>query len=119
MSEEIFINSATQAVEWRAGSMYLGLHLRLAKKTRELIVIHSRGWGTGTRSNRVYVPAQYHVFRVLSRGADDLYTLDHLVSFNVRLDPARPSDAMLIAWRPYPDPDQAPTDGARSGERGS
>jgi len=66
MPEEVFIDPATRGIEWRSGEMYLGLHLRVAAYTPSVVVVHSRGWSTGGRGDRVYVPAQYHVFLILS-----------------------------------------------------
>ncbi len=103
MPEQAFIDPSTGGVEWRSGEMYLGLHLRVAAYTPSVVVVHSRGWSTGGRSDRVYVPAQYHVFLILSR-RQGVHLLDHLVSFRVRLDLDGPSDAMPIPWRPFPDP---------------
>ncbi|MBV9818198.1 MAG: hypothetical protein JOZ07_07600 [Solirubrobacterales bacterium] len=107
MPEEVFIDPTTRGIKWRSDEMYLGLHLRVAAYTPSVVVVHSRGWSTGGRSDRVYVPAQYHVFLILNR-QQGVHALDQLVSFKVRLDPDGPNDAMPIPWRPFPDPATQP-----------
>jgi hypothetical protein len=111
MSEEAMIDTSTGFVDWRSAGMFLGRHLQLAAATPEVVLIHSRGWSTGPRHDRLYVPAQYHVFRVLSRTTEGIHRLEHLISIKARLDTGGPSNAPAIPWRPFPDPAAAPTNG--------
>lgn len=111
--EEVLIDPQSRRVEWIPASARPGLHVALASLTKEAVVIHSAGYSVGSGPGRVYVPAQFHVFLILSRDADGRHRLQHVISHPVRFSPVRPSSGLPLFWRPYPDPDAQPRNGAK------
>lgn len=98
--------------------MWLGHHLRLADVEGDepgVLVVHSRGFSTGPRHGRVYVPASYHVFKVLGSDDSGLLSLTHLTSFPVRMsERGGANTGAPLYWRPYPDPARMIGNGQRA-----
>jgi hypothetical protein len=113
--EEVLINATTGYVEWRSFGTRPGIHLTLVDVTRAVAVIHSRGYSVGSKPNRIYVPARYHVFLVLSRDPYGVHRLEHLISHPVGLQLRGPTGGFPVPWRPYPGPDAAPRNGNKPG----
>jgi hypothetical protein len=119
----VSINPQSGGISVVSGRMWLGHHITVVEEDHQLhplregsagsvLIIHSRGYSVGPKSDRMYVPASYHVFKVLDRDSAGNHRLRHMASFPVRMRLGGPKDAgMRMYWRPYPDPERTISNG--------
>lgn len=111
-SDVVYINPESGGVVWKRGLLSGSHHVRRVQRRDDILVLHAKGWSIGKGPERVYVPTQYHVFKVLHEAAGVL-SLQALVSFPVVMPRLAPvvDRGLLTEVTDYPDPSAAATNG--------